>query len=104
MDKQKLENCIRYFEKLKQDGENNHPFSQELTEIFYLLDSDFNYFENKQELDRSKKRIEEMNLDELSTYLTFIERGDRLVEGMFEDYIEDGTILEILYQIRKLIN
>ena len=43
-----------------------------------------------------------MDLNNLSTLLTFIERGDKFCEGLLDDYIEDGTILRILYQIRKL--
>lgn len=59
---------------------------------------DDNYLEHTRDIDMDEalKHINQMSFDECCTWLTWILRGNRFSEGLFDMNIENGNILRLL--------
>ncbi len=65
-----------------------------------LVGTDFNYPDHKDR--RDPRRIEVASRDDLSTWVTFIMRGERFCDGHIGGYIENGLLLQILERIEAV--
>ena len=65
------------------------------------LDPDYDYPKNHEKI--ADKPIEEMDLKDLSTMYTFIQRGERFCDGHIAGFIEDGTLLKLFTRHIELL-
>ena len=80
---------------------NPYPiYAPEVERSLGLLEQDFYYQAHYDKLQR--KPIEEMNLDEIATMLTFISRGERFCDGHIASYVESGDLLKLMVRLRGL--
>lgn len=59
-----------------------------------ILPTDTDYLENHEKLEN--KAVGEMDLEDLSTMYTFIQRGERFCDGHIAGFIEDGSLLDLI--------
>lgn len=65
------------------------------------LKSDTDYLEHHANLE--DKPIETLNLTELATIYTFIQRGERFCDGYIAGVIEDGSLLQLVNRHIELL-
>lgn len=65
-----------------------------------LVGTDFSYLDHEDR--RDPRRIEIASRDDLSTWVTFIMRGERFCDGHIGASIEDGLLLQILERIEAV--
>ena len=81
------------------------------TQLYKGLDKikslDFNYIENFEKIkganyDEKIKYLNDFSFDNCCTLLTFLLRGERFSEGLFEGAVKNGDVLQLLeraYQV-----
>jgi Family of unknown function (DUF6508) len=116
MDISIIDECIEYLETMP--NVNWHPsekrkdgvltmaypiYDSRVTNLFkHLSESNFTDFEYLNHIDEVKgKSPDTLSLEECKTFLAFIMRGERFCDGHIGSFIEDGTLLDILYQFKK---
>lgn len=67
-----------------------------------LLPADINYIENYQQF-RNDITLEDLNIHQIQTVLTMLLRKEKYYDGFMAHYIEDGTILQLLLRLNKII-
>ncbi len=72
--------------------------------IFELLTHDYQYNITIEKIKKSKKKISDFNFEEVKAMLTYIERGERFCDGFIAHLIENGVLLELLRQLKKIYN
>ena len=76
-------------------------YDERVMAVLGSLKSDRNYLENHEKLEN--KAIETLNLAELATMYTFIQRGERFCDGHIASFIEDGRMLQLVRRHRELL-
>ena len=61
-----------------------------------LLDTDYADNTDGKSIDDVKRDIPDMNFSECCTWLTWILRGERFSEGLFQSCIDDDSVLSLL--------
>ncbi len=73
-----------------------------LISLYKMLGEDFNYNTNMKEEEIKEKEIKTLNLRQISTYLTFIIRGERFAEGHVAAYIKNGILKNLILRVNEL--
>ena len=68
----------------------------QLLEAGGYLDSEYLRNTSGSNVAEAVKRVDNMSLDEVYTWLTWILRGERFCDGLFETCIGDGTLSRLL--------
>ena len=57
-------------------------------------------YEYRQHIEAVKlKQIAELTLSEITTYFTWLDRGERFCDGLIASYIDNGTVTQLLERI-----
>ena len=70
-------------------------------EALHTLPADYDYLEHHDLLEN--KPIASMNLDDIATMYTFIQRGERFCDGHIAGFIEDGTLYMLIQRHMELL-
>jgi len=74
---------------------------QDFIEQFYELELiDKDYSENYKLI--KNKEVNELNLQEILTFLTYYIRGERFYDGMIASILENGKLEEVLTKLNRL--
>ena len=63
---------------------------------------DYKYIDNFSEEMIEPGKIEEASIDQLKTILTWCDRGERFVEGQWEDVIKNEIIKRVLLRLKEI--
>ena len=77
-------------------------YSDSIIGLLNSIPADNNYQTNIKEL--KQKPVADYSLNEVYTYLTFINRGERFCEGHISHYIESGKLLELCNKLDELLH
>ena len=77
-------------------------YPKKVFEYMQLLPADINYIENYQQF-RNDITLEDLNIHQIQTVLTMLLRKEKYYDGFMAHYIEDGTILQLLLRLNKII-
>lgn len=101
IDSEKLDRIIEYLQTHDHVECDPYPvYDEEIDMALGMLKTDFNYGKNYEKIGR--KPIEEMNIKEIATVLTFITRGERFCDGHIAGYVESGELLRLMLRLRDL--
>ena len=96
-----LDSVIEYLSSNPKIKWNPYPdYNGKIYEALGMLAPDMKYQKNYKRLGR--KPIEKMNRREIATMLTFILRGERFSDGHIALYVENGDLLKLMLQLKKL--
>lgn len=87
---------------VKAEGEDAWTEFYEKMESGNCIDMDYLKHTSGKNIKEVEKDIATMTLDEVKTWLTWILRGERFCDGLFETCIDDGTLLALLQRGRDL--
>lgn len=100
-DRERLLACIAVLEKrLQVDSPMEYP--EEADYVLGMLPADTDYLAHKEALDEKGTTIEEMSLKELSTMLTFYQRGERFCYGFIAGTVNSGELLRVAKRLDEL--
>lgn len=102
IEKKTLERLIEYFSGNPEVKiVRGYPeYSHQVYEALSLLDTDIDYQNNYDKI--SDTPIENYTLENIATMFTFISRGERFCDGHIASFVENGTILKLLKQLKKI--
>lgn len=78
-------------------------YPDEIWACFSILDPVMNYVENYQQYCVGVLPTD-MNVRQIRTMLTFIERGERFYDGHIQNYLENNTLLKLLLRLDDLLS
>jgi len=100
-----LDDCIELLESGYKVEWKKHPeYDKRMWDIFNLLverqhiDSDYM---NKAYV--REKEIEDLTIDEVYSYLTWLMRGERFCDGHVSEYVDNGILLKLVKIWKKKI-
>ena len=105
----------KFVKKWEGDDENGfnvipHPvYFDDVRQFFRLAAqpcwSDYGYLKKKPgKMIKDSKNIENANLDEIKTMLTYCVRGERFCDGFWERMLRSGQVVAVLKRLRTLRN
>lgn len=65
-----------------------------------LVGTDYGYTERVDEV--RELSVPEMTQSQLSTFLTWVQRGERFCDGFIDDFVKDGRVLQALHRAAEL--
>jgi len=103
MDKDRLSEIIDYLKTNPSVECDPYPsYDKRIIDLLLSIGEEIEYM-TKYDL-IADKDINEMNLDGLKAFYTFILRSERFCDGSIKAYLEDGTILKLALRQNELIN
>ncbi len=101
VDKKVLLECIEYLQENPKVEYNPYPvYDGRVMVALALLEPDYDYLSHYEAMNNMP--IDKMNIDNIKTMLTFINRGERFCDGHIASFVEDGCLLRLLQRLSEL--
>lgn len=101
VDEKVLLECIEYLQKNPKVEYNPYPnYDGRVMAALGLLEPDYNYLSHHEAM--NDMPIDKMDIDNIKTMLTFINRGERFCDGHIASFVENGYLLKLLLRLSEL--